>query len=84
MPPLWVVLLPQSPRNPGRTDRRTSAGEVSCSCRVEPIPRSVSAAARAAAGRITADAERFIEEVRRDDHDLASYLRIEERELEDR
>ena len=37
-----------------------------------------------AAGRITADAERVIEEVRRDDHDLASYLRIEERELEDR
>jgi hypothetical protein len=27
------------------------------------------------------DAERFIEEVRRDDPDLASYLRIEEREL---
>ena len=28
------------------------------------------------------DAERFIEEVRGDDPDLASYLRIEERELE--
>ena len=28
------------------------------------------------------DAERFIEEVRRDDPELASYLRIEERELE--
>jgi len=28
------------------------------------------------------DAERFIEDVRRDDPDLASYLRIEERELE--
>ena len=28
------------------------------------------------------DAERFIEEVRRDDPALASYLRIEERELE--
>jgi hypothetical protein len=27
------------------------------------------------------DAERFIEEVRRDDPKLASYLRIEEREL---
>ena len=30
-----------------------------------------------AAGR-----ERFIEEVRSDDHELASYLRIEERELQ--
>jgi hypothetical protein len=29
-----------------------------------------------------ADAERFVEEVRRDDPELASYLRIEERELE--
>ena len=28
------------------------------------------------------DAERFIEEVRGDDPELASYLRIEERELE--
>jgi hypothetical protein len=28
------------------------------------------------------DAERFIEQVRGDDPDLASYLRIEERELE--
>ncbi len=28
------------------------------------------------------DAERFIEEVRGDDPDLASYLRVEERELE--
>jgi hypothetical protein len=28
------------------------------------------------------DAERFIEEVRSDDPELASYLRIEERELE--
>ena len=28
------------------------------------------------------DAERFIEEVRSDDPDLASYLQIEERELE--
>ena len=28
------------------------------------------------------DAERFIEEVRGDDPDIASYLRIEERELE--
>ena len=28
------------------------------------------------------DAERFIEEVRRDDPELASYLRIEERELD--
>jgi hypothetical protein len=28
------------------------------------------------------DAKRFIEEVRGDDPDLASYLRIEERELE--
>jgi hypothetical protein len=28
------------------------------------------------------DAERFIEEVRGDDSDLASHLRIEERELE--
>ena len=28
------------------------------------------------------DAERFIEEVRGDDPDLASFLRIEERELE--
>jgi hypothetical protein len=28
------------------------------------------------------EAERFIEEVRGDDPDLASYLRIEERELE--
>ena len=29
-----------------------------------------------------ADAERFIEDVRGDDPELASYLRIEERELE--
>jgi hypothetical protein len=28
------------------------------------------------------DAERFVEEVRGDEPDLASYLRIEERELE--
>lgn len=28
------------------------------------------------------DAERFLEDVRRDDHELASHLRIEERELE--
>jgi hypothetical protein len=32
--------------------------------------------------QVRRDAERFIEEVRGDDPDRASYLRIEERELE--
>jgi hypothetical protein len=65
------------PSNEGRADDRAEGDRL----RDQPF-EAQSLAGRRRRDVRSEDAERFIEEVRGDDPELASYLRIEERELE--